>query len=399
MSDSFDFDSFYSDDSDPFDDDGQYVDTQNLIAENAEFGNWLFQLQEACTADRLEDIEAIASMQCPKQVVLRRFTRYGPPPIENDQDSFLSNKSTRLEHRDELLPIAAMYEQENCPPLPDFPPADSEAGIKLKEILLRPSGGFGGHCLFWVQSVEALKILEAQGASTHDRWGDLPLLVHMAENRHLGIVRFLVDEQQHDPNVARQDGLYTALHWAKDIAIVRFLIERGGDLNALTSFGDSVLAQQLRYGQAEVVDLLLGMPEEEASRANLLHWLNANPEILRVLLKHRIPLDQPLAPTGYIGWFPSLAMQSVLDEGLVEWLHAKSNMADKAVTAKNVLECVDILLAQGWDASRRDGAGRLPYHVVQDWLPDTNEPLRRALDERLAKYDGERVKMEQMEDE
>ena len=171
MSNSFDFDSFYSGDSDPFDDDGQYVDTQNLIAENAEFGNWLFQLQEACTADRLEDIEAIASMQCPKQVVLRRFTRYGPPPVENDQDSFLSNKSTRLEHRDELLPIAAMYEQGNCPPLPDFPPADSEAGIKLKEILLRPSGGFGGHCLFWVQSVEALKILEAQGASTHDRWG------------------------------------------------------------------------------------------------------------------------------------------------------------------------------------------------------------------------------------
>ena len=131
MSNSFDFDSFYSGDSDPFDDDGQYVDTQNLIAENAEFGNWLFQLQEACTADRLEDIEAIASMQCPKQVVLRRFTRYGPPPIENDQDSFLSNKSTRLEHRDELLPIAAMYMHENCPPLPNFPPADSEAGSRV----------------------------------------------------------------------------------------------------------------------------------------------------------------------------------------------------------------------------------------------------------------------------
>lgn len=367
--------------------DSEVVQEQSLT-----FGNWAVQLKLACEADRLEDIEAIASLRSPRQVALRHKTVFQQQQkIEIDGDTVIfSTGGGSITYRDELIPFKAMSAQENGSPLPDFPPQDSENGRKLKTLLLRHSLEFGGRCLFWVRSVGAMKILEAQGANTHDLgWMGVPLLVYMAENGSLDIVRFLLDERGHDPNIARKDGNYTALHWAKSLDTVRLLIERGGDANALTSFGDSVLAQQFRTGQAEVIDYLLGLGEEKAARANLLHWLEPNPEILRVLIRHGIPLDQPITPTFPDNHYPPLAMQRILSSGLDKWERTKEKTT-KAEIARDILECIDILLAQGWNPMTYDESGRLPYHVIEDWLPDTDQPLRRALDERLARHNGAR---------
>jgi ankyrin repeat protein len=210
----------------------------------------------------------------------------------------------------------------------------------------------------------------------------VPLLVFIAQRGHEDIVRFLIEQRGHDPSVARADGRYTALHWATGLDLVRYLIEQGADSKALTSFGDSVVAQQIRSGQADVVDYLLGLGEERVSRANVLQWLEANPEMLRVLCRHGIALGEPIEP-NFGEEHATLAMHRILQSGTE---NRKSEPGD----GKDLLECVDILLAQGWDPNQRDSGGRLPYHMVQDLLPNTDDPLRQHLDARLSRFDGPR---------
>jgi hypothetical protein len=96
--------------------------------------------------------------------------------------------------------------------------------VEFLRHLLREPCEFSGTCLFWVRSLPALRLLEEKGADTRDLgWMGIPLLVHMAEQGHIDIVRFLVEERGHDPSGRRMDGHYTALHWAKGPDVVRYL--------------------------------------------------------------------------------------------------------------------------------------------------------------------------------
>jgi hypothetical protein len=209
----------------------------------------------------------------------------------------------------------------------------------------------------------------------------IPLLVHMAQQGRLPIVRFLVEERDHDPSATRVDGQYSALHWARGLDVVQYLIEHGANGRALTSFGDSIPSQQVRHGQVDVVDYLLGLGEERVSRANLLHWLWPHPEMLRVLCRHldAAALAKPIEP-GLGESHAPLVLHRILERGI--------RGLDVDTEAKDVLECVDILLDHGFDPTLYDYSGRLPWHVVQDL--QTAEPLRQALAARLVKYDGER---------
>jgi len=366
-------------------------DPAHIVSQVATFEIWQVQLLLACEADRREDIDAIASLRAPQHVVLRQITvvRSEPTVRIGAGGMLLSGGGRRTLYRDELIPYSAAQEREECPPLPDLPGPGTLAADELLWRLLREPYRFSGSSLFWVQTLTALRLLEDRGASTHDRgWMDVPLVVFMADRGHADIVRFLVEERGHDPNSARLNGNYTPLHWAKGLDQVRFLVEQGGDPNALTDFGDSVLAQQLRSRQADVVDYLLGLGEARASRAQLLHWLDATPEMLRTLCRHDIALHEPI-PSTFGEPYSTLALHRVLRSGIAAWCQAKRT-EDKAAAATSLVDCVDILLEHGFDPSRRDGSGLLPFHVLVDNLPHPEEPLRQRLDARLAQYDGPR---------
>lgn len=360
-------------------------DSSRVISESTTFQDWQVQLKLACEADRRDDIAAIVSLRLPRSVVLRHVTVVREPAqtLVTADSLLFSSGAQRTTYRDEVVPATAMRARDDCPPLPDFPEPGSPAAEAFLRHLLRDPYEFSGSCLFWMKTVDALRLLEEKGASTHDKgWMGVPLLVYMAERGHENIVRFLIEQRGHDPNIPRADGRYTALHWATGLDLVRYLIEQGADCKALTSFGDSVVAQQIRSGQADVVDYLLGLGEERVSRANLLQWLEARPEMLRVLCRHDIAMGEPIAPNFGEDHAP-LALHRILQSGI-------ENRQSGPGDGKDLLECVDILLAQGWDPTLRDSGGRLPYHMVQDLLPDTDDPLRQQLDARLSRFDGPR---------
>lgn len=357
------------------------------VAEETKFDDWQVQLKKACEADRLADIEAIVSLRPPQRVVLRHVTtvRDEPQTRVTGNTVVISGGTKRYISREEVVPYEDVPTLPGCPPPPDFLEPGSAAADEFLRHLLRDPHNYSGSCLFWVQSIDALRLLEEKGASTHDKgWMGIPLLVHRAEQGREDMVRFLIEERGHDPSVARGDG-YAALHWAEGLDLVRYLIERGADGKALTGFGDSVVAQQVRRGHVDVVDYLLGLGEERVSRANLLHWVGAEPEMFRVFCRHVgvATFQQPI-PTSLWESYPPLALQRVLQSGI------NGQGTGLRINAEDIVECVDILLAHGCDPMLRDHSGRLPYHVVQDLLPDTEDPLRQQLDARLARYDGPR---------
>ena len=68
------------------------------------FHDWQWQLRRACLDDRLEAVEAIASLRPPDQVVLDHVT-----VVEETSPGV---RSSRLDSRLELLPFRAMADTE-----------------------------------------------------------------------------------------------------------------------------------------------------------------------------------------------------------------------------------------------------------------------------------------------
>ena len=210
------------------------------------FESWAAQLRIAVSERRHADVEAIASLRQPSHLALFHVTRGRYRSSSIDDRGGVAVEETEEARRTELVPLAQAASVVGCKPLSRFPKPDSWRGRRLRRRLLREPYEFEGSSLFWIDDLELLQLLERLGGDTSDQgWMGIPLLVRMAEKGAHEVVRFLVEERGHDPNKKRQDGGYTALHWAAKLETVRYLMARGADACSLTTWGDSVLAQQL----------------------------------------------------------------------------------------------------------------------------------------------------------
>lgn len=359
------------------------------VTQHDTFGSWQVQLWLAVRADRRADIEAIGSLRPPTHVVLRHVStgRYHEAATKGTRGVLA--ETTESAYRDELLEFSRSARVRGCKPLPRLPKLNSWRGRRLRRALLRQPHRFEGSCLFWAEDLAVLKLLEQLGADTDDSgWMGIPLLVHAADRGFDDVVRFLVEERGHSPNARRENGGYSALHWAKELGSVRFLMERGADPAALTTSGDSVLAQQLRRDHVAIVDYLLSLGEERASRANLLHWLGTQPEMLRVLIAHGVRLDRPIQQRFGERHRPR-ALQRVLRTGLDDYQRCQE-ASERERSADRLVECVELMLESGVDPRVRDCSNLLPFHLVQDAIPDAGDSLRRRLDVILGAFDGAR---------
>lgn len=359
------------------------------VTQHDTFGSWQEQLWLGVRAGRYADVEAIASLRSPSHVVLRHVSVGTYRERARGDGRGAAVESTEQAHRDELLPVAEAATVTSCKPLRRLPRPGSWRGRRLRRKLLREPFEFAGSCLFWVEGLEVLQLLERLGADTDDPgWMGTPLLVDVAEKGLHEVVRFLVEERGHSPNARREDGGYSALHWARELVTVRYLVGRGGDASALTTWGDSVLAQQLRHDHVGNVDYLLSLGDRRASRAQLLHWLGVQPEMVRVLIRHGVDLSRPIERRFGERHRPR-PLQRVLRTGVDKYLEGEKDSAREAI-ANRLVDCMELLLEGGADPRARDCSNRLPYHLVEDAPLASRDPLRRRLERLLSPFGGPR---------
>lgn len=347
------------------------------------FHDWQWQLWRACLDDRLEDVEAIASLRPPEQVVLDHVT-----VLEERRPGL---RSTRRESRLEPVPCRAMASTEAREKPGALPSVSATGAFRRRghrRKLLRKPLEFQGPSPFWARSTRCLEILLAKGAKEGDRgWMGIPLVVHVAQRGDLAMLRFLIDERGGDANATRQDGGYSALHWAQGRAVVAYLVDRGADPFALTDFGDSVLAQQVRSEDVGAVEYLLGLGLENISVANAWHWITLNPALVRALLAGGISSDQPI-PATFGERYDTLLLQKLIRMGIHDWMKAEGTA--RAAVGERLTACVRATLEHGFDGHRRDASQQLAYHVVEDHRDALDDVLCHELEALLRPFDGPR---------
>lgn len=338
------------------------------------FHDWTWQLHRACIDDRLKDVDAIANLRAPERVAVADVREV------TTADEWRRETATHEDLR--LVPHAAM--------------AGIDAERKLsrrpwrRRALLRKPFQFQGPSLFWARSVPCMRALIDAGACIDDLgWMGIPLVVSVAQLGDLPMLRYLLEEHGQDPNATRADGGYTALHWARGRDVVEYLLERGADPHALTQFGDSVVAQLVRRGDAEALEAVLSLGLERISVANAFHWLHeaSDPAVLAALLRAGLDPNEPIPPI-FGEYLPTLVLHKTLRAGIHKWRDAGES--ERAEIGERTVERVRLALEHGCDPRRRDGTRQLAYHVLVDHRALLDEGLYARLEDLLSTFDGPR---------
>ncbi|KAM4063698.1 ankyrin repeats (3 copies) domain-containing protein [Hirsutella rhossiliensis] len=204
-------------------------------------------------------------------------------------------------------------------------------------------------------------------------------LAAAAYNRHLGVVRFLLDNgaEINALDAQGRSALFAACRGGS-AQILRLLLERGADVTVAANDGWSPLMTACNHGKANLVEMLL----EKGADASATDDCGCTP-ITIALEKQKVDihivemiLDQGVDVTaaGDDGWTPlSFALQRGNAEVVKMMLDRGADLRSVELGVSTPLfmpsvwgnsELAGLLVERGGDVMARDSAGRTPLHLV-----------------------------------
>ena len=164
---------------------------------------------------------------------------------------------------------------------------------------------------------------------------------------HIDVVRVLLDHGADVNTIYKKKTPLSSAYDGRHLEIMRLLLEHGADVDERDDYGDSVLNNASRDGQAEIAHLLLQHNADVNSRG-FLNWT-------------------PLQGASLIG--QTKVVELLLDHGAdvdAQWNGHSSHSLHIAIRQKN-FEIVRLLLEHGADVHVRDGRdpSRTPYQVAE----------------------------------
>ncbi|KAK7485776.1 hypothetical protein BaRGS_00022957 [Batillaria attramentaria] len=239
--------------------------------------------------------------------------------------------------------------------------------------------------------LQITQLLVENGAKLNelDRDGDTPLLAGMKFD---SVAEYLI-KKGCDVTIANFNG-QTAGHKAAlfgHAQILRLLIERGADMNAMDNDGDTPLHDAISQGRTAAAEVLLGWPKLDIRRKNkkgfsIIHFaaIKGEPSITELLLNKDTTLVNEQKEDGFTALHVAAinnhtdVMRVLLEKGKaqVDVRTQKKQTALHVAAEQAYMDAVQILIKHGADVNAKDCDGDRPLHILLGSYTQENEGLQ-----------------------